>query len=331
MKFSVVVCTYMRPKDIISMLNSIAIQTIYPDEIIIVDASTDKLTVNLNLELKYKNLYYHYVDKNIRGSAKQRNYGIEKVDKSIEIICFLDDDVVLLEDYFEKIIDTYKTYPEALGVGGFEINNKKKWSNRGPNYKSSFSEYFFDGWVTDDGLRFKVRKLFGLDSNVPPAFMPNFSHGRSSLPPSGKIYEAEQIAGVVCSYRKSALNSQKFDEYFVGYSLYEDTALSLKIAKKGKLYINTNAKLNHYHSPSGRPNKYIYGKMVVQNGWYVWRVKNPNPKFKDWFKWHAITGLLIFIRATNIVTSSDRKEVLTETVGRIVGLISLIFNKPKKQ
>jgi hypothetical protein len=71
--------------------------------------------------------------------------------------------------------------------------------------------------------------------------------------------------------------------------------------------------------------------MVVRNGWYVWRVKNSDPKFKDWLKWHAITGLLIFIRMTNILTSSEKKEAFTETVGRILGWISLIFNKPKIQ
>jgi hypothetical protein len=37
--------------------------------------------------------------------------------------------------------------------------------------------------------------------------------------------------------------------------------------------LNTAAQLHHYHDVQGRPNQYQYGKMVVRNGWYVWRVK----------------------------------------------------------
>jgi hypothetical protein len=44
----------------------------------------------------------------------------------------------------------------------------------------------------------------------------------------------------------------------------------------GKLYLNTAAQLDHYHD-AGRPNQYQYGRMVVRNGWYVWRTKNPIP------------------------------------------------------
>jgi hypothetical protein len=86
--------------------------------------------------------------------------------------------------------------------------------------------------------------------------------------------------------------------------------------------------LEHHHDAAGRPNQYAYGKMVVRNGWYVWRVKNPKPSFKARLKWHAITFLLTAIRFTNVVTTSKRKEALTETLGRISGWFTLFFNPP---
>ncbi|MNL68281.1 hypothetical protein D3C87_1929830 [compost metagenome] len=62
----------------------------------------------------------------------------------------------------------------------------------------------------------------------------------------------------------------------------------------------------------------------------MWRVKNPNPKFNDRLKWNLITILLTLIRGTNIITSSNnRKEALTETLGRLAGFFSLLFNKPR--
>jgi hypothetical protein len=74
--------------------------------------------------------------------------------------------------------------------------------------------------------------------------------------------------------------------------------------------LNTAAKLHHFHNPAGRPNQYLYGKMVVRNG-YVWRTKNPRPSVKHKLKWHAIT----IINGDSIYKqNSSRKEALTEAL-----------------
>jgi GT2 family glycosyltransferase len=149
------------------------------------------------------------------------------------------------------------------------------------------------------------------------------------LPPSGKIYPVELIMGGVSSYKREIFSKLKFSTYFEGYGLYEDADFSLRIAKFGNLYVNTNAQLSHHHNASGRPNQFKYGKMVVRNGWYVWRVKNPNPNFKSRLKWNSTVLLLTMIRGVNIFTTPNKKEAFTETLGRIVGWLSLLFNKPK--
>jgi len=133
----------------------------------------------------------------------------------------------------------------------------------------------------------------------------------------------------VSSFRKEVFDRFSFSEYFEGYGLYEDADFTLRLAKTGNLYLNTAAQLHHYHDDSGRPNKYNYGKMVVRNGWYVWRVKNPKPSASARFKWHAITLLLTGVRLLNVLTTSKRKEALTEALGRMAGWIGLFFNKPK--
>jgi GT2 family glycosyltransferase len=264
--------------------------------------------------------------------TKQRNFGISKVDSSSEIVCFLDDDIVLEKDYFEQLVQSYQIYPEALGVGGY-ISNETQWSFVGDNYTIPIIEFYFDGWKRKDGSRFILRKKLGLDSDCPPGYSSIYSHGRSVgfLPPSGKIYETEMLMGGVSSFRKKVFNTIQFSTYFEGYGLYEDADFTLRVAKKGKLYINTSAKLNHYHEASGRPNQYQYGKMVVRNGWYVWRIKNPNPKIKDRLKWHAITILLLLIRFSNAFTTGQKKHAFTEAMGRTVGWWSLIFNTPKNK
>ena len=115
--------------------------------------------------------------------------------------------------------------------------------------------------------------------------------------------------GGVSSYKKEVFKKIVFSTYFEGYGLYEDADFSLRIAKLGALYVNTSAQLSHHHDASGRPNKFKYGKMVVRNGWYVWRVKYPNPSLKAKFKWNAIVLLLAFIRFSNIFTNNKELPI----------------------
>jgi GT2 family glycosyltransferase len=237
----------------------------------------------------------------------------------------------LKPNYFEHIIQTYHQYPAALGVGGYIIN-ESNWKVIADGHKPKFNEFYFDGWKLKENSRFLFRKFLGLDSNVLPGFSPNFSHGRSIsfLPPSGKTYEVGQLMGGVSSFKKNVFDTLQFSNYFEGYGLYEDADFTIRVSKKGKLYLNTAAQLFHYHHPSGRPNPYLYGKMVVRNGWYVWRIKCHSPKTIDKIKWHSITLLLTLIRFINIFTTSKRKEACSEAIGRVVGWITILWDKPNK-
>ncbi|KAA5822429.1 glycosyltransferase family 2 protein [Algibacter amylolyticus] len=328
MNFSLVVCTYMRPMALQNLLNSVSKQTLYPNEIIIVDGSLDDSTSNIFKNSTIKNLRYKLVDSDNRGLTKQRNYSIKMIGAGIDVVCFLDDDIVLEKNYFQNLIDTYKTKTDALAVGGY-IKNEVLWKKE--KAPKSVNKFYFDGWMRTEPSRFKLRRKFNLLPDTPPGYLPTFAHGRSIgfLPPSGKIYQVEQIMGGVSSYKKEVFNHLSFSTYFEGYGLYEDTDFSLRIAKRGKLYVNTAAQLNHYHDIGGRPNKFKYGKMVVRNGWYVWRVKYHKPELKSRLKWHCTVFLLTVIRLSNSITSNQKKEALTESLGRIVGWLSLIINKPK--
>jgi GT2 family glycosyltransferase len=327
----------MRPQAVLQLLQSVQGQTLYPDEILIIDGSTNLETALILEENQFQHLHYYAVPPEHRGLTKQRNYGIKRVGASrdftnneIEVVCFLDDDTVLEKDYFEQLLKTYDIYPEALGVGGY-INNESQCEYVGDSYQPKLDDFYFDGWKRKDGSRFILRKKLGLDSDCPPGYSCLYSHGRSVgfLPPSGKIYEVEMLMGGVSSFRKTIFRTLQFSNYFEGYGLYEDADFTLRVAKIGKLYVNTAAQLHHYHAESGRPNQYQYGKMVVRNGWYVWRVKNPKPSLNAKVKWHSITILLTLIRFSNTFTTMKRKQAFTEAIGRTGGWWSLWMNKPK--
>lgn len=299
LKFSLIVCTYERADSLKRLLDSVKKQSLYPDEILIIDGSVGRGTELMLRENHFKNLKYFRVDEEKRGLTRQRNFGIDKCGPN-EIICFLDDDIVTEPDYFFHLIKTYYEKPEALAVGGW-INDETNWRKVDENYRPGFNEFLIDGYVRKLGERNVLRRRLGLLSDKSPGYMPEFSHGFSTgfLPPSGKTYEVEFFMGGVSSYRKNLFNEIGFSSYFEGYGLYEDMDFCLRASKKGQLYVNTSAKVLHLHEESGRPDYFKYGQMVIRNGEHVWKISNPDPGFNAKFKWYSISLLLTFIRLIN--------------------------------
>ena len=330
MKFSLIICTYMRPQSVLQLLQSVREQTLYPDEILVVDGSTNTETEIVLEENQFPNLHYFAVPPEHRGLTKQRNYGIERVDNDMEVVCFLDDDTVLEKDYFKEIIKTFEENQDVSGVGGVAIN-ENGWSLAEPNKEYDPNHYYqWEGFVYKEGQRNVVRNYLGLQSNLGPGRMPAFSHGRTcGFPLTGKTYGVDLLIGMSFAFRKKVVDAIRFSPYFEGYGLYEDADFCIRALQFGKNAVNTKAQLSHFHDPSGRPNQYKYGKMVVRNGWYVWRVKNPKPSWKAKIKWHSITILLTLIRFTNTFTTAKRAAAFTEALGRTVGWWSLLLNKPK--
>ncbi len=328
MKFSVIVCTYKRPKSLLRFLKSINKQKVYPDEILIIDGS-ETLETKWHLEQEnFGNLRYFHVDEEHRGLTKQRNYGISFLTPDSEIVFFFDDDVILLSNFFTEQLAVYQKYPDAIGVGGY-ISNETQWELATNNLKKN--EFVYTGWKREYGSRNVLRKKLGLESTEDPGKMPDFSHGLSTgyLPPSGEIYEVDYFMGCAMSFRRNIFDELQFSTFFEGYGLYEDMDFCLRVSQKGPLYLNTAAILEHFHEPLGRPNSYKYGKMVVRNGWYVWRLKFPKPSYKARFKWHATALLLTLIRFGNAVKGQGEKEAFYEGLGRVRSWFGLLVNKPQ--
>lgn len=320
----------MRPKAVFALLESIQSQIYKPFEILIIDASLDNSTELLILEYNFDlPIKYFLVSEEYRGITRQRNFGISKISSNAEIVCFLDDDLVLEPNYLQEIIKTFNVLPEAIGVGGIDLKeNAYSLKNKNVKY-SKFKYYEIDGWVKKESTRNQIRKFFGLLPNLQPDLIPEFSHGRSGFPPNGKTYQVEHLVGMSMCFKVELFTKISFSKYFIGYGLYEDFDFCVRALNYGKLYVNTNAQVWHYHDPAGRPNQYNYGKMVVRNGWYVWRLAHLEPSVKNKMKWHATTLLLLFLRFLNVFTTTKRKEAFTESLGRFVAWIYLFFNKPK--
>jgi GT2 family glycosyltransferase len=328
MMLCLIVCTYQRPESLLHLLNSVQKQTQYPDAIVIVDGSEDDSTEKLLDVNHFSKLQYHKVKPEKRGLTKQRNIGIGLMPTNTDVVCFLDDDTVLEPDYFEHLVSTYQAHPDTIGVGGY-VTNEVVWQQIDGKQNNKY--FYFNGWMREEPLRFRVRNWWGLAPDTPPCFLPRFSHGRSVsfLPPDNSIYRAEHLMGCSMSFKASVFQKVKFSSFFEGYGLYEDADFCFRLLPFGKLYVNTAARLSHHHEPSGRPNTYKYGKMVARNGWYIWRVRHPKPGIKNIIKWHLTELLLALLTLLSVIKSANRGNVINEFRGRMIGWISLFFNKPK--
>src|SRR5690606_9305811 len=122
MKTSLIICTYMRPGPLKRLLESVMEQSRLPDEVLVVDGSTDAATREMLEKTNFSRLKYFQVDEAHRGLTRQRNYGIQQLADDTAVVCFLDDDTVLEPDYFEQLLSTYLKFPDALAVGGYIVN-----------------------------------------------------------------------------------------------------------------------------------------------------------------------------------------------------------------
>ena len=327
---SLVICTYRRAESLQKLLLSVREQETRPDEILIIDGSSDSETEEMIQNSFLREVTYFQVPPAHRGLTRQRNFGISKVSIVSDVVAFLDDDTILKPDYFKVMRQTFLENPEIGGLGGVAIN-EYSWKKAPENVKlNPKTTYSFEGFYIKETLRNKLRNYLGLSSPLGSFQMADFSHVRASgFPLTGKFYEVDLLIGMSFAFRKKITDQQKFALFFDGYGLYEDADYSIRAQRFGVNVIHTALQLEHFHHPSGRPDQFKYGKMVIRNGYYVWRLKYPNPPIKAKVKWHLTAGLLTLIRATNFLSGPDRIPAIQEFFGRIAGWMSLWYDKPR--
>lgn len=225
MTFSIIIPTKDRLSDLLNCMKSIIRQTVLPDEVIVVDASSDNLSAENQKNCKNivnKKIKLIYI-RSAPGVNRQRNLGADNA--SSDIIFFLDDDVVLKEDYCEKVIEVYemKKNPDTGGVQGTISNYfNQTWLNR------TFRRLFF---MTRASIKEKSR------------FLPSLGYVYILMPK--EIIEVQAMSAGYCSYFKRIFNEFRFDENF---DRCTDLEIGYRIFHKYKMYQTPYAMLSHNHS-----------------------------------------------------------------------------------
>lgn len=238
MKVYCVIPTYNEEQFIAQTLTSLINQTVIPNKIVVVnDNSTDKTaTIVADFVNKYSNITQilnKSENKHLPGSKVIKAFykGFETLDDSYDIIVKLDADLILPNNYFERIIEMFHKDLQIGMVGGFAyIEKNGEWILENltdkDHIRGAFKAYrkacFNEigglqpamGWDTVDEL---LCRYYNWEIVTLPEL--KVKH----LKPTGAIYDV------------SARYKQGEAFYTLGYGTAITTIAALKLAtKKGK-------------------------------------------------------------------------------------------------
>jgi len=131
MKFSLILCTLGRYKEVKEFLDSLKEQTYKDFELIVVDQNeNDKLKLLMENYKLYFDIKYFKV--NFKGLSKARNFGLKYVNG--DIVAFPDDDCKYFPNTLRNVANFFKRHPDIDFLSGLPVDE---------NFNSSAS-YFLN-------------------------------------------------------------------------------------------------------------------------------------------------------------------------------------------
>jgi GT2 family glycosyltransferase len=299
MKSSVVILTRDRSEDLDECLSSLAQQTVLPDEVVILDNSSDKTTSELIKQSRATLPFTVLYDRGhpSLGTATGRNRAIDQT--SGDIIFILDDDVVLTDhSYIETLLGIFEE-DAANEIGGVCMNSN-------PNPGGALSFY----------TRLALRIPFLLESPRPGRVLP--SGFRSHFPSETSWVQC--MPGCACAVRRAVVEKVRFDPGFETrpYAMSEDQDFSYRASLHWKLLWTDATEVWHKKSPhGGRLNPHDYYLSVVWNHHYFMR-KNLGRPINHLAFWWAMVGVFLHCLST-LITGPSRGN-LDGLVGFCTGI-----------
>jgi GT2 family glycosyltransferase len=307
-----VVATRSRASSLEKMLGSLWAQEVLPCEILIVDASVDSATRDLiarEAERVPCGVAIRHLHSSGNGSAAQRNEGVRA--SSQAVVGFMDDDIVLEPDCIERL---WAALHSANDVGGANamITNQKYHE---PGAASRLVYRLIGG---GPGPEYAGR-IFGPAVNLLPA-------DREGMP---EVVPVGWLNTTCTLYRRAALPDPPFASFFTGYSMMEDAALSLVVARKWKLVNARTARILHDTQPGKHKDDAAQvARMAVVNRDFVARRILGK---KGIGYWSSLAVWAVFQLAAQAAQLPRRPKALDVIKGSLRGYAEIVFGRSVAQ
>lgn len=284
-------------------LESLALQSHQPLEMIVIDGSDDastQMVCERNIENLSTKIHYYRAQK--LGAATQRNQAIAHA--SQKTIWLLDDDILLEPECLLRLWNALESDPKMGGVNAMITN--QKYTPPGRVSRALFE--FLDGTQRES----YAGKCIGPAFNLLP-------EDKEELP---EIVPVEWLNTTCVLYRKDAVPDPLFPKHFTGYSLMEDVTLSLTVGKKWKLANARTARIYHDSQPGDhKNNERILAQMDLVNRHFVMTQILGRSSFQDYLK---LFVLQLFAIATLFGKNGNLKHFPAVVMGKLGGVVEII-------
>jgi GT2 family glycosyltransferase len=247
-----VVATGARTPSLRRMLESVAALSMQPAQIVIVDSSDDSQTRRMcELGIPGLRCPFRWLPAIHKGAAAQRNRGVKEAAEPF--VWFVDDDIRMESDCLAKLHEALAADSKLGGVSATIVNQRYQAPGRISRSMFALMQGRFEPSFAG--------KVIGPAVNLLP-------DDREDLP---KIAPVQWLNTTCTLYRREALPDPPFEGFFTGYSLMEDLALSLTVAKRGWKLANVRTARIFHDSQSGahKSNVEELARMELVNRHYI--------------------------------------------------------------
>ncbi len=290
---SLIIPTKNRSIEVIALIDQLNNLNINFKEFLIIDSSDTEHSDKIFKVCNKKNIRYF---KTKSSTSYQRNYGMSKINQN-KFVMFMDDDVVLFKDTFEKMDKCIQKFGDDDSIGGFGFNqiedeNKSfleglKQTNLIKNlniYPSSPGKIARSGWQS---------KILNLKEDI----------------------IGDWIFTTICIYKYKDIRYIKFDETFGEYSYLEDLDFSLNLLnQKKKIYISSEAKF--LHPKNIDRSSFKFGVAEIKNRYKIVNKHNLSKKL-------FLTGSFLRFLLSFLKSLSFNKKYFFRCLGNIYSIFTI--------
>ena len=244
------------------MLASLSRQSVRPDQVIIVDASEMS---DETITSEFDSLNTIYLRHSPPSAARQRNAGLSAVCEDINLIGFLDDDVVLEPEAVENMLAFWQSALSDFGGAAFN------WLNPPKRSLVILKKLRLTSWL-------------GIYSNQPGNVAA--SGWQSVIGTVDRDTCTQWLPSGASVWRREVFSGGAFNDYFEGYSYLEDLDFSFGAARHYRLCVVADSGFAHYPAVASRESDFNFGKIEVANRLYFVRKHGLS-------LWRCCIGLLI--------------------------------------
>jgi len=219
------------------------------DELIIVNDGQREVPAALAERAEQADVSFKVIRSRVASCPRSRNLGA--AGSAGDILVFIEDDLLLGEEYLERLLELYEADSANLvaGIGAVVVEAESGGA------KESLWNFF--GRLAGQEC-WRPRRCAARYVPLPPALQ-------------GRLVPASRLYGGGLSLRRETAAAEKFDETLSGYALGEDLAFSYRVSMRYALFVAPQIKVVHARARTGRPEMYARGRMYVSNLLYIAR------------------------------------------------------------